>query len=210
MGILGWIAARRGLSPIRDFVNVARLISVSRLNERIPVEGLPNELVALGLSFNEILQRLEDLFRRLSDFSSDIAHELLTPVSNLMMQSHVALSQSRTVDEYQEILYSNLEEYDRLTHMIADMLFLAKSDNGLIMPNRESINLEQEVDAVIEFYESLAAEKHITVLRAGWAKLNCDRLMIRRALSNLLSNALHHNPQGQQVNIDIIAASLSR
>lgn len=203
VGILGWIAARRGLSPIRDFVAVARVVSVSRLNERLPVDTLPNELVLLGQSFNEMLQRLEDSFRRLSDFSSDIAHELRTPVSNLMTQSHVALSQSRTVDEYQEILYSNLEEYDRLTRMIADMLFLAKADNGLIVPNRESMSLEQEADAVIEFYEPLASEKNIVIQRTGSAKLMGDRLMMRRALSNLLSNALRHTAESQTIQITI-------
>ncbi|MFA6178068.1 MAG: heavy metal sensor histidine kinase [Candidatus Methylopumilus sp.] len=201
--ILGWIAARKGLSPIRDFDKIARRVSASRLNERIPVETLPKELVDLGLSFNDMLQRLQDSFRRLSDFSSDIAHELRTPVSNLMTQSHVALSKARTLEEYQEILYSNIEDYDRLSRMIADMLFLAKAENGLIVPNRELMALDKEVDAVIEFYEPLAEEKNVRIVRTGTATMMGDQLMMRRALSNLLSNAIRHTSNGQQVNIDI-------
>lgn len=201
--ILGWIAARKGLSPIRDFDMIARRVSASRLNERIPVETLPKELVDLGLSFNDMLQRLQDSFHRLSDFSSDIAHELRTPVSNLMTQSHVALSKARTLEEYQEILYSNIEDYDRLSRMIADMLFLAKAENGLIVPNRELMALDKEVDAVIEFYEPLAEEKNVRIVRTGTATMMGDQLMMRRALSNLLSNAIRHTSNGQQVNIDI-------
>lgn len=203
MVILGWIATRRGLSPIRDFVKLAGQISASRLNERIPVETLPLELIDMGLSFNNMLIRLQDSFHRLSDFSSDIAHELRTPVSNLMTQSHVALSQLRSLEEYQEILYSNIEEYDRLSRMIADMLFLAKADNGLIIPNRESMDLAQEIDAIIEFYDPLAEEKDLHIVRTGTAAFMGDRLMMRRAFSNLLSNAIRHTLQGREIRIDI-------
>ncbi len=203
MVILGWIAARRGLSSIRDFAKLAELISASHLNERMPVETLPQELSDLGLSFNDMLKRLQDSFRRLSDFSSDIAHELRTPVSNLMTQSHVALSQTRTLEEYQEILYSNIEEYERLSRMIADMLFLAKADNGLIVPNREAMNLKREWDEVIEFYEPLIEEKKLSITCTGSAELLGDRLMIRRAFSNLLSNAIRHTPPDNNITISI-------
>ncbi|ADQ83597.1 heavy metal sensor signal transduction histidine kinase [Methylovorus sp. MP688] len=200
---VGWIAARRGLRPIRDFARMAGNISASRLGERIDVASLPRELVELGVSFNDMLQRLQESFLRLSEFSSDIAHELRTPVSNLMTQSHVALSQARSTGEYQEILYSNIEEYERLSRMIADMLFLAKADNGLLVPHRETMDLGVEIDAVIEFYEALAAEKQLLVSRHGTATLAGDRLMIRRAFSNLLSNAVRYTPVGQTITITL-------
>ncbi len=203
MGTLSWLAVRRGLTPIRDFNVLATRVSANRLNEHIPIETLPKELKALGLSFNDMLMRLEDAFKRLSEFSSDIAHELRTPVSNLMTATHVALSQPRTIEEYREILYSNLEEYDRLSRMISDMLFLAKADNGLIVPHLEPINLADEVDAVIEFLEPLADEKQLTVQRNGTAIIMGDRLMMRRAMSNLLSNAIRHTHNNQYININI-------
>ncbi len=102
-------------------------VSADRLGERLPPDSIPQELAPLAAAFNDMLARLEDSFRRLSEFSSDLAHELRTPISNLMTQTQVALARARTADEYREILYSNLEEYERLSHMTSDMLFLAKA-----------------------------------------------------------------------------------
>jgi two-component system heavy metal sensor histidine kinase CusS len=90
--------------------------------------------VDLADTLNQMLARLEDSFQRLSDFSSDIAHELRTPVSNLLTQTQVMLSRARSIDEYQDVLASNAEELERMAKMIADMLFLAKADNDLVIP----------------------------------------------------------------------------
>jgi hypothetical protein len=105
----------------------------------LPSAALPTELVDLAAAFNGMLARLEDSFRRLSEFSSDLAHELRTPVSSLMTQTHVALSRTRWADEYREVPYSNSKAHERLARMIADMLFLAKSDHGLIVPRWEPV-----------------------------------------------------------------------
>ena len=202
-GLLGWFAARRGLAPVRSIVQVAKGISASRLGERLPRESVPSELADLVTAFNDMLDRLEDSFRRLSDFSSDLAHELRTPVSNLMTQTQVALSRSRSAEAYREILYSSLEEYDRLARMIADMLFLAKADNGLIMPHRERVDLAVEVDELIGFYEALAEEQGVRVSRIGIGTVAGDRLMIRRAISNLLSNAIRFCQRGGLIKAEI-------
>lgn len=203
MALTGWWATKRGLAPIHDFVRLAGHISASRLNDRIATEPLPLELIDLGRSFNAMLERLQEAFVRLSEFSSDIAHELRTPVSNLMTESHVALSQARSIDEYKEILYSNIEEYERLARIIGDMLFLAKADNGLIVPSGKEMNLGDEIDAVVEYYEAPAAEKSITVVREGSAAFTGDALMMRRAFSNLLSNAIRHTPDRGQILITV-------
>ncbi len=202
-GLLGWFAARRGLAPVRNIAQVAKGISATHLGERLPPESVPTELAELAASFNDMLDRLEDSFRRLSDFSSDLAHELRTPVSTLMTQTQVALSRSRSAEEYREVLYSNLEEYDRLARMVADMLFLAKADHGLIVPSRESIDLAAETDELIDFYEALAEEQGVRLTRSGSSTIAGDRLMIRRAISNLLSNALRHTPRGGLVKVEI-------
>jgi two-component system heavy metal sensor histidine kinase CusS len=201
--LLGWIAARRGLVPVRDMARVAHGISASRLAHRLPLDAVPAELTQLASAFNDMLGRLEDSFRRLSDFSSDIAHELRTPINNLMMQTQVALSKARSAEEYSEVLYSNLEEYDRLARMIADMLFLAKADNGLIVPRIEAIDLADEVRQLFDFYEALAEELGVRPELAGAGYLRGDRLMLRRALANLLSNALHHTPRGGTILVRI-------
>ena len=202
-GILGWIAARRGLSPLRQISTVAQKTTASHLDERLPINSVPVELIGIATSFNDMIARLEDSFQRLSAFSSDIAHELRTPISNLMTQTQVALTKARSAEEYREILYSNQEEYDRLSRMIADMLYLAKADNGLIMPTHEPVNLANCVDLLFEFYEAFAAEQHIQLVRIGNAVLVGDTLMLRRALGNLLSNALHHTAHGGTVMITL-------
>jgi len=202
-GLLGWLAARRGLAPVRVIAQAAKGISASRLADRLPHESVPAELTDLATSFNDMLERLEDSFRRLSNFSSDLAHELRTPVSNLMTQTQVALSKSRFADEYREILHSNLEEYERLARMIADMLFLAKADNGLIVPHRESVDLVREVDELLEFYDALAEEQGVRLSRSGSGAVAGDRLMIRRAISNLLSNAIRHTSRDGSIKVEI-------
>ena len=201
--LLGWLAARRGLAPIRAIAGIARGISAERLDARLPTVQVPLEVVDLVVSFNEMLARLEDSFKRLSDFSSDIAHELRTPVSNLMTQTQVAVSKARSAEEYREILYSNLEEYDRLARMIADMLFIAKTDNHLLMPRREAVELGEEIDQLIDFYQALAEEQEVSMVRNGEARVAGDALMLRRALSNLLSNAIRHTPRGGRVSIEL-------
>ena len=200
---LGWIATRRGLSPLRRVTQMAASISASRLTERLEEAHVPAELQALVSSFNVMLARLEDSFRRLSDFSSDLAHELRTPISNLMTQTQVALGKTRSAEEYREVLYSNMEEYDRVARMISDMLFLAKSDHGLIVPRSEAIDLAAEMEGLFAFYEALAEEQGVKLEARGQAVVQGDRLMLRRALSNLLSNAIRHTPREGTVGVTL-------
>jgi two-component system heavy metal sensor histidine kinase CusS len=201
--LLGWVAARRGLVPVRAMAEVTHRISATRLTDRVAIDTLPSELVDLGTAFNAMLVRLEEAFTRLSEFSSDLAHELRTPVSTLMTQTQVAVSRARSADEYREILYANLEEFDRLARTIGDMLFLAKADNGLMVPRREPFELVEEVRQLFDFYEALAEEQGVRLDVAGSGRIEGDRLMIRRALSNLVSNALRHSPRGQAVRVTI-------
>ena len=202
-GLFGWIAARRGLAPIREMTNVAQSITASRLHDRLPKAALPMELVDLAAAFNGMLSRLEESFRRLSEFSSDLAHELRTPIGSLMTQTQVALSRTRSSDEYREVLYSNSEEYERLARMISDMLFLAKSDNGLIVPRSETVDLAIEVRELFEFYDALAEDQGVSLELVGDGTVYAERLMIRRAISNLLSNAINHTSRGGCVRVRI-------
>jgi two-component system, OmpR family, heavy metal sensor histidine kinase CusS len=204
--LLGWLAARQGLAPLARVAATARRLSAAQLGERIPQRDAPAEVRDLAESFNGMLDRLEAAFRRLNDFSADIAHELRTPVSNLMTETQVALSRARSAEEYRETLHSNLEEFEHLARMIGDMLFLAKADNGLLPRPAEAVVLEDEAQALLDFYEALAEEKRIRLRLSGAAVVVGDRLMLRRALSNLLSNALRHTPSGEAVEIRIDSA----
>jgi two-component system, OmpR family, heavy metal sensor histidine kinase CusS len=204
-GALGWGAARKGLAPLRDIRRRVADITAERLDQRLAVAAIPAELAEVAATLNAMLARLQESFTRLSDFSSDLAHELRSPVSNLLIQTQVTLSKARTAQQYQEVLVSNAEEFERLSRIIADMLFLAKSDNHLMVPNREPVELRREVLALFDFYEALAEEKNLTLRCAGAATVAGDRLMLRRALGNLLSNAVRHTPDGGVVAVGIEA-----
>lgn len=202
-GMFGWMAAHKGLAPMRTIAGTARRLSAHSLGERLSTEEAPSEIQELVKAFNGMLERLDESFRRLNEFSADIAHELRSPVSNLMTETQVALSRSRSAEEYQEVLHSNLEEFERLARMIADMLFLAKADNGMLPKPEQTVALESEVLALFEFYEALAEEKGLTMRLTGKGTVLGDRLMLQRALSNLLSNAIRHTPTDQQITVAI-------
>lgn len=202
-GFLGWWAARSGLSPLRIMKERALIVTAHKLDQRMPIDAVPVEMADLASSLNTMLERLETDFAKLTDFSSDIAHELRTPISNLLTQTQVSLSQGRHPDTYREILASNAEEFQRLGRMVSDMLFLAKTDHGIQLPNREDVALEDEVASLLDFYDAVAEEKQIRMQLAGSATVAGDRLMIRRAVSNLLSNALRHAHPGTNVELII-------
>jgi len=203
---LGWLATHMGLRPLRRISELVAHLSASSLHERLPESSVPGEIQQLTQAFNAMLTRLEASFRRLSEFSSDIAHELRTPVSNLMTQTQVILGWPRSVEEYRESLQSAAEEYERLGRMIGDMLFLAQADNQLIAPRSEPVDLADEAHALAEFHGIVAEEKGVQIHVAGVANLAGDRIMLRRALSNLLSNAIRHCPSGELVNIQLSAS----
>ncbi|WP_207869647.1 heavy metal sensor histidine kinase [Pseudomonas sp. 51_B] len=203
--LLGAWAARSGLRPLRQMGQVAAGVSARSLTTRLPVAQMPEELAELATTVNAMLQRLDDAFQRLSAFSADIAHELRTPLSNLLTHTQVTLTRPRTLEQYREALHGNLEELQWMAQMINDMLFLAKADHGLLMPGRMALALHQEVDALLEYYAPLAEDHAVQLLREGEAMLQGDRYMLRRALSNLLDNALRFTPPGGQIRVTLAA-----
>lgn len=205
VSFLGWTMVRHGLAPLKAIRQGAAKVTAHRLNYRLSLESIPVELAELAEALNNMLARLEESFQRLKDFSSDLAHELRTPVSNLMTQTQVALAHARNNDEYREILASNVEEYERLARMIGDMLFLAQAENGMIVLNREPVDLTKEIADLFDFFDALAEEKHLKLSLLGQGAVVGDKLMLRRALANLLSNAIRHSPVGGS-----IQASLSK
>lgn len=202
-GLLGWWAARSGLAPLRIMKERALRVTAHKLDQRMPIEAVPVEMAELANSLNTMLERLELDFAKLMDFSSDLAHELRTPISNLLTQTQVSLSQRRDPDTYRDILASNAEELQRLARMVSDMLFLAKTDHGIELPNRESISLEAEVASLLDFYDAVAEEKEVCLRVVGTGAVAGDRLMIRRAISNLLSNALRHSRPRSEIEVTI-------
>jgi len=199
--LAGVVVTRTGLRPLASLTRTSRWITASKLSERLVAEGWPVELRELAQAFDAMLDRLQESFNRLDGFSADIAHALRNPVNNLRGEAEVALSKARSPAEYQQALGSALEEYERLSRMIDGLLFIARTDNPAVQIERSLCEAGRELAAVQEFYEALAADKAITVVCTGEAQLTGDPMLVRRAISNLLANALKHTPPGGRVSL---------
>lgn len=202
-GVLGHQIARHGLRPISQVAATARRIRSTTLNERIAAQHLPAELAELAGTFNEMLDRLEESFARLSRFSADIAHELRTPLNNLRGEAEVALGRSRSTEEYREVLGSCLEEYSRLGRLIDNLLFLARAESPESSIQREPLDLRKELSTVRSFYEALAVEGGVELLLEvpEGIVVEVDRTLFQRAIGNLVANALSHTPSGGRVTL---------
>jgi two-component system heavy metal sensor histidine kinase CusS len=195
------LIARGGLRPLQHITRRARGISASQLHERIGSEVWPTELVELASAFDEMLERLEQSFEQLSQFSADLAHELRTPINNLMGEAEVALSRGRGAGEYQRVLGSSLEELGRLSRMIDSMLFLARAEKAESPLQLARFEVHSELELVREFYDALAEQRGVTLTCSGNASLRADPILFRRALGNLLSNALEYTSAGGKVSL---------
>lgn len=201
MGII-----RLGLRPLRRLREAASRVSASSLSEHIDLAGLPSELQDLGQAFNTMLDRLGDVVRRLSEFSGDLAHEMRTPLATLLGRTQVALSKERTTEELMEVLESNVEELQRLRRLIADMLFLAHADNAQSALELEEVELADEARRVSEFLELLAQERGVEFVIEGHASVLADRGLVRRAITNLMSNAVRHCYPSTRVTVKVCSS----
>ncbi|MBI3530214.1 MAG: heavy metal sensor histidine kinase [Betaproteobacteria bacterium] len=205
-GLVGFPLVRGALVPLDAMARRAGEISASRLDERLPVDGVPRELQELSMAFNHALERLQDSFRRLSQFSSELAHELRTPIGNLMGEAQVALRRVRTAPEYQAVLASAVEECEWFGRMIDAMLFLARADNAQTALHRKLLDGRQEVLHVAEYYEGLLAEHGLELCIEGNAAIWADPELLRQALSNLVINAIGHTHRGEAIMVSFALA----
>jgi two-component system heavy metal sensor histidine kinase CusS len=196
---LGYILTRQGLRPLNRIARAAGEITSSKLARRLDPGDSPVELRALVTAFNGMLDRLDESFGRLSQFSSDLAHELRTPINNLMGEAQVALSRARTADEYRAVVESSVEELERLSRMSENMLFLARADDAQQEINRTALDARAELEKVAEFYQLVADESGVHIVCLGAATVHADALLFRRAVTNLLSNALRHTAGGGEI-----------
>ncbi len=197
--VMGALVTRRGLQPLKAITQATERITASQLHERIIAKDWPDELASLARSFDRMLDRLEDSFTRLSQFSADLAHELRTPINNLRGEAGVALSQSRTPEEYRRTLESSLEEYARLTRLIDNLLFLARAESPAGGITSARLDARQAIETVREYYDALAEDRGVELRCEGEGEILADAVLFRQAVSNLLSNALSCTPRGGRV-----------
>jgi two-component system heavy metal sensor histidine kinase CusS len=198
-----WLIARTGLAPLRQFRRMAATIGASSLDRRVSEAGLPEELADLAREFNAMLERIDAGYRRLQEFSADLAHEIRTPIATLLGRHQVALSQQRTAAELREVIEGDVEELDRMSRLVADMLFIAQAEDGGSAVQRDEVDLEAEARRVADYLSMVAEEKGTTVDVAGRALISGDRLLVQRALTNILSNAVRHAAEGSVVQVRI-------
>jgi len=198
---LGYVIARRGLRSVRALARAAGEITANQLGGRLRIEEAPLELEVMVRAFNRMLDRLEESFRRLTQFSSDIAHDLRTPIGNLMIETQVTLTQQRSIPEYEALLALNIEEYERLNRMIEKMLFLARADNAQVALHKNTISVDSELKHIAGYFEGMADEIGVTLDADATGALVADVILFRRAVSNLVANAIRHSPTGGHVTI---------
>jgi two-component system heavy metal sensor histidine kinase CusS len=203
--LLGYWIARIGLRPLQQLSVEARALHPKVLSQRLRADRLPVELEDLAVAFNGALGRLEDAYHQLEAFNADVAHELRTPLANMIGGTQVALARRRSAPEFQEALQSNLEELERLRSIVNDMLFLARADQGEAATGVSEAAVAHEVEMTIEFFEPLLDETGMKVEVEGetGARARMNVALFRRALSNLLQNAIDHSAPGARLAVRI-------
>ena len=186
----GVVIARRGLRPIRLMTDTVRHITPRRLYQRVGSAGWPAELAGLAAAFDEMLERLEESFERLGRFSDDIAHELRTPINNILGQTEVALGRARSSAASRQVLESNLEEIRRIVALIDGLLFLSRAEHAVTALRRTSFDVRPVLESIAELYGPIAEEQGVRIRCDGGGQLVADENLFRQVVSNLTSNAL--------------------
>lgn len=202
VAVLGWRIAKVGLAPIEALSRHAGELNPRKL-ERLPDTDLPAELSGLVLAFNGALDKLERAYVQLSAFNADVAHELRTPLGNVIGQTQVALSRPRSARELEDILQSNLEDLERLGRIVVDMLFLAQSDRGALARDLVEVSVAHEVRRSADFLDMLFEDAGATLEIVGDARARVNASLLQRAITNLLGNALQHGLHGRPVAVEI-------
>ncbi|HTY98651.1 MAG TPA: heavy metal sensor histidine kinase, partial [Rhodocyclaceae bacterium] len=180
-------------------------LSPSQLSQRLATTELPAELADLAQSFNGALDRLEAAYQQLESFNADVTHELRTPLTNLIGHTQVALSRERSAPQLVEVLQSNLEDLERLRGMVNDMLFLARANMGERPQQLLQASLAAEVEKAVEFLDFLLEEAQVRVRVQGDARAAIESSLFRRAVTNLLHNAIRHSQPGAEIVVDLTA-----
>ncbi|WNW13614.1 heavy metal sensor histidine kinase [Pseudomonas sp. DTU_2021_1001937_2_SI_NGA_ILE_001] len=201
--LLGYWVARIGLRPLTSLSQEADKLSPPNLSQRLQLSPLPPELARFVQAFNATLARVEQAYSRLQSFNADVAHELRSPLTNLIGQTQVVLTRGRSAEDYFEVLQSNLEELERLRSIVNDMLFLASADQGSKARELTCTPLADEVATTLDYLDFILEDAQVSVEVQGDASAPVEKALLRRALINLLHNAVQHTSPGQTIRVEI-------
>lgn len=203
VALTGMLLVRRGLRPLKTLALQTAATGPAFPERRIDASAYASELVPSISQFNAVLERAEQAYQQLEAFNADVAHELRTPLANMIAEAEVELARPRTTQALRDALISNLEETRRLSAIVTDMLFLSKSDRGATARRSTPVSLSDQVHAVVEFHEAELEESGLKVQLTGEAHASIDVALVRRALSNLLSNAIRYATPGSVVDVEL-------
>ncbi len=199
--LIAVIVTKRGLRPLEEMTQSLGRIGPTHLKERVIPADWPRELQPLAIAFDDMLERLDDSFTRLSQFSADLAHELRTPIANMLGEAQVALTRERTAAEYRETIESTIGECERLSRIVDNLLFVARVDAAREPIARKRFDARGAVEKIAAFYQAIADERHVSISCTGDGYIYADPNLFERALGNLLDNALRFTPKNGSIQI---------
>jgi two-component system heavy metal sensor histidine kinase CusS len=201
--LIAIIVTRHGLQPLRQMAQALERIGPDQLKQRIGSKRWPRELQPLAMAFDQMLTRLDNSFTRLSQFSADLAHELRTPIANMLGEAQVALTRERTAAEYRETIESTVAECERLSRIVDNLLFVARADAASEPIARKRFDARAAVEKIAEFYQTIADDHHVTISCSGNGQIYADPDLFERAVGNLLDNALRFTPEHGSIRIGL-------
>lgn len=199
--LISWLLARAALQPLRDLDSQVGAVTIDKLDTRIEIEGASSEVEIVARSLNSMIRRLHDGFERISQYTADLAHDMRTPLGNLRGATEVALARPRSVPEYEALLESNLEECARLSKMIENVIFLSRAEHPQFMTAMEEFDVVIALTQIADYFEGLSEEAGVNLRVTGEGRVRADKELFRRAVSNLLANALRYTPPGGEITL---------
>jgi two-component system, OmpR family, heavy metal sensor histidine kinase CusS len=205
--LIGISVTKRGLRPLSEMARSLQRVEPTHLQERVPPSEWPRELQPVAIAFDEMMDRLEDSFTRLSQFSADLAHELRTPIANIRGEAEVALTRPRTSDEYREVIESVAGECERLSGIIESLLFLARAEGADRHIQPVLFSGRPAIEKIAAYYAAIAEEHDVMITCIGEAEIYADPLLFGRAVSNLVDNALRFTSTRGSISISLLGGT---
>ncbi|MCW5631952.1 MAG: heavy metal sensor histidine kinase [Rubrivivax sp.] len=206
VSVTGYLLVRAGLRPVRSLAAQLDKVALEKAGLRLDGAGQPLELRPLVERFNALLTRAEHAYTQLEGFNADVAHELRTPLTTLIGSSELALRRDRPAEELRDVIAGNLEDLRRLAIIVSDMLFLSQADHGASARRVPVNSLQAALSDIIEYHEAALLDRGLSASTHGDAAGAFDLPLLRRALSNLLSNATRHAAPRSAVRVRIECA----
>ena len=205
--VIAVTVTKRGLQPLSEMTHSLERIGPSHFSEKVAPDTWPRELKPLAHAFDQMLDRLQDSFTRLSQFSADLAHELRTPIANILGEAQVALTRPRSSDEYREVVESTVTECEHLSLIVDNLLFLARAEGAEKQTQPAEFDGRAAIEKIAAYYQTIAEDRHIAIRCDGQGKIFADPVLFERALGNLVDNALRFTPESGEIRMSVAAGN---